>query len=354
MKRFRIGKKTAKWLFEFVSRRKFYVQIGQFQSRIYESTSGVPAGSVLGPSLFLIHIDDIDKCVRFAMMLLFADDVKMMMRISSMDETRCFQMDIDSLLQWSKENRLPFNPKKCSILTIRRTREFHNATYMLEEHEIERKNENRDLGILMNEKGTFASHIEQVTNKARQSMGYIKWISRGQFGTRALKVLYTSYVRSKLEFGSVIWDPYNDVYRSDIESIQKQFVMYVLGDSNRIPPYRLAPYEERCRKLGLETLSNRREVTNVLMAYDLYNGRINDVNIDKRIIRQSPKYDFKKKRLVSERVYKSDYEYNQPMAKVIRNVNEYSDIMMLSRNKFKTELRKKLFDQNDLVPELFF
>lgn len=201
MKLFKIGKKTAKWMFEFVSGRKFYVQIGRFKSRIYVATSGVPAGSVLGPALFLIFIDDIKECVRYAVMLLFADDVKMMMVVGSMYETRCLQMDIDNVLQWSKENCLPLNPNKCNVLTMRRTREFYNAIYKLGEHEIERKEEICDLGILVNVKGTYASHIEQTTTKARQSMGYIKWISKGQFSAQTLKILYTSYVRSKLEFG---------------------------------------------------------------------------------------------------------------------------------------------------------
>jgi len=54
MRSFGIGRKTAKWLFEFVIGRKFFVQIGKLKSRMYELTSGVPAGSVLRPSLFLI------------------------------------------------------------------------------------------------------------------------------------------------------------------------------------------------------------------------------------------------------------------------------------------------------------
>lgn len=88
---------------------------------------------------------------------------------------------------------------------------------------------------------SFDGHIEQITMKARQAMGYIKWISKGQFRYRALKVLYMTYVRSKLEFASVIWEPYSEVYKNDIESVQKQFVLYTLGDNNRPPPYRLLP-----------------------------------------------------------------------------------------------------------------
>src|SRR6201996_9842665 len=100
-------------------------------------------------------------------------------------------------------NVLPFHPKKCNVISLRRTNEFLNAQYMMVAHKIERKEELRDLGLLVDHRMTLIAHMEQTTTKARQSMGYIKWISKGQFGTRALKVLYTSYVRSKLEFASV-------------------------------------------------------------------------------------------------------------------------------------------------------
>lgn len=153
-----------------------------------------------------------------------------------------FNGDIDRLLEWCHENKLYFNPEKCAIITIRRIQSFIEATYAIGDLEVKRVNEFRDLGIPINEKMTFGGHIERATSRARQSMGYIKRISHGQFSVRVLKVLYTSYVRSKLEFASVIWDPNASVYRDYIESVQKQFVMFALGDRNNVPPYRLLPY----------------------------------------------------------------------------------------------------------------
>lgn len=201
---FGIGKKTAKWIFEFLIERQFYVKIGDFVSRIYKSTSGVPAGSVLGPTIFLIFINDIVDNIKNSTVLLFADDIKLTCAIRSIADVRCLQNDINNLWYWCETNKLFFNPEKCSVITIRRIEDFINAVYTLGSHSIERKDENRDLGLLVDKKFTLAAHIEQSTTKARQSLGYIKRISNGQFGVRALKVLYT-YVRPKLEFASVIW-----------------------------------------------------------------------------------------------------------------------------------------------------
>lgn len=188
----------------------------------------------------------------------------------------------------------------------------------------QRKEEIRDLGLLVDRRVTFADHREQTLTRARQSMGYIKWISKGQFGVRTLKVLYTSYVRSKLEFGSVIWDPASEINRDDIESIQKQFVMYALGDTNRVPPYVLSPYEERCKKLGLVKLETRRAQANAVMAYDLYNGVIKDTNLNMKLVKVNHNRSLRDNRLVREITYFSDYGYEQPIAKVIRLVNEFS------------------------------
>lgn len=334
---FGIAKQTAKWLFEFLVGRTFYVAIGSFKSRIFVSKSGVPAGSILGPICFLIFIDDIVKSIGFSIPLLLADDIKLACIIRSFTDVQRFQIDINRLLHWCHENKLYFNSEKCAVITIRRIQSFIEATYMMGDLAIKRVEEFRDLGIPINVKMTFGGHVERITSRARQSMGYIKRISHGQFGVRALKVLYSSYVRSKLEFASVIWDPHVCVYRDDIESVQKQFVMFALGDRNNVPPYRLLPYETRCEKLGLEKLSVRRTKMNLMYAYDLFNGRIDDENVSNKLVRSvQSRYLLRDTSLVVEKMYTRDYLYYQPIARIVRLINKFAKYMTLSRSKFKS------------------
>lgn len=351
LRAFKIGRKTSKWLYEFVSGRKFYVRIGKLESR---RSQEVPAGSTLGPILFIIGTNDIVECVHHAAVLLFADDVKLAMRVSSIADTKLLQIDIESLQRWSDLNRLPLNLSKCETMTITRSSAPITFNYRMNGHIIERKDEMRDLGILIDSRFTFGAHIERIVTRARQSMGYIKAISKGQFDVRTLKVLYTSYVRSKLEFGSVVWDPHQAVYSRDIESVQKQFVLYVLGDSNRIPPYTLTPYEARCAKLELDTLAARRKQANLVMAFDLYNRRINDTTIEEKLVNRSEqRYATRSNRILKEMVYRNDYSYYQPIAKIVRAVNEYQELFSLSRSRFKTEARKKLiYGQHQCDSEL--
>ncbi len=123
--------------------------------------------------------------------------------------------------------------------------------------------------------------------------------------------------------------------------------MYALGDTNRIAPYRLPPYDERREKLRLDKLSTRRTEIDSMMAYDLYNGLINDTNIARKLIRSNQNTVLRNNRLLREMMGLNDYTYNQPIARIIRQVNKFSDIMTLNRSRFKIEIKKRLKNERD-------
>lgn len=216
LSKFSVGERTAKWIYEFIKQNRNYVQIGENKSRTYTLASGVPPGSTLGPILFSIFINDVTEVVQHANVLLFADDIKLMMEIGARTDTYCLQEDLNRIGEWCKTNCIFFNEDKCAIFTAYRTKNYINGVYMIADKQIQRKQEIRDLGILLDHRLSFAHHIEQLTAHARQLIGYIKRVSNGKFTKETQKTLYLAYVRSKLEFASVIWSPYLDVYKSDI------------------------------------------------------------------------------------------------------------------------------------------
>lgn len=191
------------------------------------------------------------------------------MRIGSEFDTNELQNDIDKLNEWCSRNRLYLNNDKCVIFTATRTKRSLEAVYKIADYRITRKTEVRDLGILLDSQMNFSAHIEQITGRARQLIGYIKRVSYSKFTPNTQKILYMAYIRSRLEFASVIWSPYQEIYRSEIESIQKQLVIYLLESRKNGAPFKLTPYIDRCKTLKLSPLELR-QINDAMLAFDIY------------------------------------------------------------------------------------
>ena len=99
--------------------RSHYIFYNGVKSKHYEPTSGVPQGSILGPLLFSIFINDLPDCIK-TNLLMFADDVKLFKKISNINDCLELQRDIDRLTDWCETNRLQLNPDKCKIMSYTR------------------------------------------------------------------------------------------------------------------------------------------------------------------------------------------------------------------------------------------
>lgn len=340
MPKFSIGPKTARWLYENISQIRYYVQIGETKSREYEATSGIVPGSIFGPVLFTMFINDVVEVVIHAMVLLFADDIKASMKIYDESDGLRLQSDIDRIHQWTVTNRLLFNVGKCATFTACRTTTSVETTYKLGDHELQRKEEVCDLGLLIDKRYNLIHHMEQTTVKARQMVGYIKKKSNGKFKVKTLKILYCAYVRSRLEFASVIWSPYQEVYKDDIESVQKQFMIDLLDDRSSATSYRLAPYVERCKTLKLQPLCVRRQIADAMCAYDIFSGRSDVEYLKSKFVRSRSVRQLRHNRLLEEKLFSVDYLMNQPVARLISCVNKYAEMFVNSRSRsdFKVKI----------------
>lgn len=323
--------------------RTNYVQIGSVKSRIYKSTSGVPPGSVLGPQLFTVFINDVVEVVEFAYVLLFADDIKLAKIIYDHSDIIRMQHDIDNVMRWNVENRIHFNDEKCYIFSAYRSEaSFIRSVYTMGEHAIERVDEICDLSVLTDRKFHFGHHIEQMTIKCRQIVGCIKHYSNGNFTKETQRILYVAYVRSRLEFASSIWNPAAGVYKDDIESIQKQFVIYLLESRRNATSYRLAPYVNRCEQLNLQSLELRRTVADAVLAFDIYKNNICDELITSKFVPSVNVFNLRPstiRLLVEPRGLQ-----NQPIIRLIRLINEYSNVVTGcdNRNVFKRRIIEEI------------
>ena len=252
---------------DFLSGRLFNVRIGDAHSCTHPVTSGVPQGSVLGPILFLLYINDLPEVVRNSTSL-FADDVKMFAP-SSTQQTN--QQDIDQMCDWQDRWLLSFNTRdeKCKVMHLGKNNP-HNC-YYLRDLPLPVVTSEKDLGVNVDNTLDWTSHINKCVTKAK-SMIY--WVTRNVI-TRSASVminLYKTIIRPHLEYCVQLWAPYprhgNWPEIMLLEGVQRQFTRLIDGVG-------LLSYEERLKSLELTTLLERRARGDLIETFRIVSGICN-------------------------------------------------------------------------------
>jgi ribonucleases P/MRP protein subunit RPP40 len=150
------------WCKAFLSCRKQRVVLGDFISELNQITSGVPQGSVLGPLLFVIFINDPIVGV-LNVLKLFADDTKIMSEIVNDDSCNVLQDDLNKFSDWSKEWSIKFNEDKCKVMHIGKTNPHHD--YKMNNHILKKTEIERDLGVIISNDLEWSQHVISATNK---------------------------------------------------------------------------------------------------------------------------------------------------------------------------------------------
>lgn len=262
--------------------RRQFVRVDAFESSDYFTRSGVSQGSTLGPLLFLIFINDLPNSVIASKCLLFADDLKLSLGVDDPSDCEALQRDIDAVMDWSKLNRLPFNNNKCKIITFTRKRSPLNEDYELSDAPLERVSEIRDLGLLLDSKLDFHNHVTTVCKKASKMLGFVIRTSSQFDGLGVALVLYNAFVRSKLEYGAIVWNPHEEKYTLMIEKIQRKFARWLYKKKYGYYPY-LYPSLYVSGMVGLDTLKLRRAMQLITYYLAIIRNRIESSTILGRV-----------------------------------------------------------------------
>jgi hypothetical protein len=264
-----------------MSDRQQYVRVGGCESNHYFTLSGVSQGSTLGPTLFLLMINDLPDVTHTAESLLFADDLKLFRGIGSTADSAALQADIDAAAKWSILNRLPFNVNKCKVITFSRKRSPLQTTYYLADDTLERVSEIRDLGLILDDKFDFHRHVTGICKQASRTLGFVMRIAK-QFHFGVAKILFGAFVRSKLEYGAVVWDPYESKYSLMIEKVQRKFARWLYKKAYGYYPY-LYPSMFVSGMVGLDTLALRRKLLLLVHYLSVVHHRIDSAEVLERI-----------------------------------------------------------------------
>ena len=255
------------WLEEWLSGREQRVVLNGEFSTWEPVRSGVPQGSVLGPILFLIYINDIDLAIIATDSVLkkFADNTKWAMVVETDADRILFQQGLDDLFQWSIEWQMLFNVNKCHVIHAGRSN--HRFEYSMGGKVLGEVDFERDVGVLIHKSFKPSLQCAKAASKANSVLGQVcRGISYRD--SKTFMSLYKTYVRPHLDYCSQAWSPWNAGDRDILESVQKRAVKMVTNLKGRT-------YEERLAELGMTTLEARRKRGDLIQAYKVLSGKDN-------------------------------------------------------------------------------
>ena len=184
------------WIQSFLCKRKMRVLVNGEASAEATVDSGVPQGTVLGPLLFLVHINDLPDRVSSSVRL-FADDCLLYRPVSSPEDAAALQKDLNALECWSADWGMQFNAKKCYILTV--NNKGFNYFYQLNNHILQNVTNNPYLGLLLSDSLTWSNHINTICKKASSTLGLLRR-NLGQCTTSCRRTAYIALVKSMMEY----------------------------------------------------------------------------------------------------------------------------------------------------------
>jgi len=264
LKTFEIQSKLHAWITSYLTNREQRVTLDGSSSEWLPVTSGVPQGSILGPLLFLIYINDLPNCLSHdTLCAIFADDTKIFRPINSEQDVVELQNDINNIAAWGIKWGLTFNIQKCKTLPIAGFMDINQHHYSIGSHQLETVTEMNDLGILISSNLRFNLQITTMTKKAERQLWLVIRTLGFNSPRKAKLQSYITMVRSIIEYGSIIWSNKFKHNLQDIEAIQRKATNYILNN----PPY-YSPnhidYKSRLIQLNLLPTSYRREILDII------------------------------------------------------------------------------------------
>ena len=238
-----IGGVALEWIKAFLVNRKQRVMINGIASEWTNVTSGVPQGSVLGPILFVLYINDLPDVVDAdSNIYMFADDTKLYREMSDVTDVTTLQSDITEMEKWSNEWLMSFHPAKCKVLKlgwpISYLSDIFNP-YTLSDHHLEVVENEKDIGVIIDCELCFDKRIAEKVNKATKIVNIIRrpfmYLDEEIFLN-----LYKALVRPHLEYANQIWAPRLQRQIDSVENMQKRA-------TKLLPGYDNLSYEERLK-----------------------------------------------------------------------------------------------------------
>ena len=280
--RYGFNDKLVKWVESFLTGRFQKVLVDGHASYLAAILSGVPQGTVLGPLLFILFINDMEQCVQSSTIRFFADDTRLSKQISSEADVQDLQNDLNKVIAWAKQNNMELHEDKFEVMV-----HLYRPSFTLYElpftcelmaytistgDTIHPTNGLKDLGVIVSSDMSWSPHVNTITSRARTVAAWVL----SAFMTRdkmTMLTLYKSLVRSHLEYCCPLWNPDKLSDIQQLEGVQRTFTSKISGVKH-------LDYWSRLKALHLMSLQRRRERYIILQMWKILHGLCpNDINI---------------------------------------------------------------------------
>ena len=257
------------WFSNYLNNRHQAVVIKGKISSYKTVNAGVPQGSVLGPLLFLIYINDIVDDIE-SLVKLFADDTSMYLSLNDADRrTAILNSDIQKITSWSQTWKVDFNPNKTELLTI--SNQWHPETrpLLFDNTVLSETACHKHLGVIFQNDCHWNSHIESIVAKIRPQLACFRSF-KYKFSRKTLEIIYKSYILPHLDYADVVWDNCSIALENQLENAHLDALRTITGS------VRGTSHEKLYKESGFVSLKVRRERHKLILFFKLVNGLLPD------------------------------------------------------------------------------
>jgi len=189
--------------------------------------SGVPQGSVLGPLLFLLFINDLPNNL-ISKTRLFADDCIVYRHITSDQDQAILQEDLNRLADWEAKWGMEFHPQKCTYLRVSRAKQPGCFQYQLKGTTLAEESSTKYLGVDFQSNLSFKNHVNRISKKANNMLGFLRR-NLESANQKTKTDAYTTMVRSNLEYCSSVWNRLQQDQTRQLEIVQRRAARFALN-----------------------------------------------------------------------------------------------------------------------------
>ena len=267
---YKIDGLMLKFVKKYLHGRIQRVAVNRTLSDTRPDKSGVPQGSIFGPLLFVLFINDMQSRISPGTKIaLYAAVTKIWRHILTPNDHKILQKDIDALHRWSIENKMRFHAQKCKVLSINHVHNnlFSELPFFLFRYEINNAimdyfEEEKDLGVIITNKFKFSNHRQEILSKALNQFNLLRRTCHFVKNSQKRRTQYLTLVRSLFEHGSQIWSP-NISTVNNFENFQKSCVKWILKEQHT--PYSEAEYLEKLISLNILSLEYKFILSDLLL-----------------------------------------------------------------------------------------